>query len=277
MARSATLSGTVNWSDATPFNGFAVFLLVPPDGYSKMFLADNYPAVRIPLRIIVPVVNGQFNQNCKIWYNADLEPPNSKWVIYWLDFTGATIASPASMSDSFTVSTSTHTVTPPTLTAPTAEASLPPVDWDPTPTALANYFTGDVNAGDYQITNVKRIVVNEALISKGLNSVSQNSGLGYLDYSPSDDTTRIVSRGGDASTNGGFIVVSTRSDGTNQLTYLYFDSDGNAYIYIPSGSNLQIVGLETYANNAAAASGGVPVNGLYIASSGDPRPLCVRT
>jgi hypothetical protein len=281
MARSATLSGTVNWSDGTPFNGWALLLLVPPDGYSQMFLADIWPRVRLPLRLAVPITNGAFNQNCKVWYNADLEPPNSKWVIYWLDYTGTTIASPASMSDAFTVSTETHNVTPPTLTAPTAEASLPPADWDPTPVALANFFTGNVNAGGYDITNVGdmeclRIICSGSVVTKSVNPELLTFGAGFIDYDEANNETRLVSKGPTSSINGAFRILTNRLDGSGGRTSMSIDVSGNITLIVPSGASISFSGLGTYADNAAAASGGVPVGGLYIASSGDPRPICVR-
>lgn len=275
MARSAKLAGTINWSDGSPFNGWAVFLLVPPDGYSRMFLADVFPKVQIPLRIAVPVVNGVFNQNCRVWYNADLEPVNSKWVIYWLDFTGTTIASPATMSDAFSISTATHTVTPPTLTAPTTESVLPPIDWDPNPVALQNFFTSDTNGNNYALTNLGRLKTNGAISFSGTSSGVNLGPLAFLDYFPGG-TTRLVARGPDNSTNGSVQIITTRANGDEIRSIVNISQDGSVSLNIDIGASLSIGGLAQYANNAAAASGGVPVGGLYIASSGDPRQLCIR-
>jgi hypothetical protein len=121
---------------------------------------------------------------------------------------------------------------------------------------------------------------NGSLITTGI-TMNQLGALAFLDYF-TGGVTRLLARGPDASTDGSLSIITTRSDGSNVLTPISIDASGS--IFIASGNDLRmsavddvvITGLGTYADNAAAIAGGVPVGGLYIASSGDPRPVCIR-
>ena len=69
-----------------------------------------------------------------------------------------------------------------------------------------------------------------------------------------------------------------RIDGDTFITaYAEADSSGgiqNPRIDVPSGVGVRVNGLATYANNAAAISGGLAAGDLYR-TNGDPDPICV--
>lgn len=116
-------SVSVTWDDGSALTGFLLVGLVLPTGYQMAYYAATYPNVAIPTFLKVPINNGSFHAAESICYNADLEPPNSRYVAWYYDSTGQQIAGPTSL---FTVSTGT--CTPPSLTLPAPAVGLiPPV------------------------------------------------------------------------------------------------------------------------------------------------------
>lgn len=129
--RTATLSGTVNWSDGSAFTGYVYVGLALPvnsDGvWTKAYLKDqSYPPVRIPRWTTVCIEEGVFDPQTKLYFNADLTPPGTKYLAYWYDqanrriypATGATAAL-------FTIDATPFAITLPTLTLPTVASEVP--------------------------------------------------------------------------------------------------------------------------------------------------------
>lgn len=127
--RSAKLSGTITWSDGSNFNGFAVVALVFPtsggSAWPELVIEPGSPRQRIPVWSTIPIVNGVFNQSCGLWFNADINPPNTKYAIFYYDAANKLVASPSSDSDFFTVTADPTTPTTYTLTVPTAGTAVP--------------------------------------------------------------------------------------------------------------------------------------------------------
>ncbi len=125
----ATLTGSPVWDSGAPFDGWVRLALVLPtnsDGEwpSSVFSGQMGPQ-RLPIWIEVPIVQGVFNQQTKIWFNSSITPPNTKYVAYWYDRQNRRI-SPVGISPTpFTVSTASHAITLPTLAAPIASAVIP--------------------------------------------------------------------------------------------------------------------------------------------------------
>jgi hypothetical protein len=123
---TATLTGSPAWSNGSPFNGYVLLITVMPGATSfPHAYTTSGQKVRLPDRIKVPVVNGVFNQQTKIPYNAALEPPNTKYAAFWYDLRDVQQALPGSSADFFSVTTATHAITIPTLTAPSAGTTVP--------------------------------------------------------------------------------------------------------------------------------------------------------
>lgn len=120
-------ASTVQWSDGANFQGYVLFLLALPtfDGsaYTKAYLkGDNQQQVRIPIRLKWPIVDGALNSDLRIWRNASIAPPNSKWYDVWYDETRNQVATGSGL---ITISADPYTLTVPTLTATVATATTP--------------------------------------------------------------------------------------------------------------------------------------------------------
>jgi len=120
-------SVTVQWTDGTNFNGFLLAGIVPPsDGvtaWTSVSMGDNYPAATLPVWARIPIVDGKFNASSGLFFNSDITPPGSKYVIYYYDSTGRRIAGPsASISVTSDPIDSLPAVT---LTAPSTTGTAP--------------------------------------------------------------------------------------------------------------------------------------------------------
>jgi hypothetical protein len=77
------------------------------------------------LRSTIPVVDGVFNNSLGLWYNADINPPNSKYCVWYYDGTGRIVGQPTNSSDFFIVSTNPFSPVTYTLATPTASGLVP--------------------------------------------------------------------------------------------------------------------------------------------------------
>lgn len=130
--RTAQLTSAANiaWSNGSLFDGFAlVGLAVPvdPDNSNApwpqlMKGRGSFPFQRLPLWAKIPIIQGVFDSNSTLFFNADIDPPNTQYVAYFYDSANVRRGTSSGL---FTVSADPTTVTIPTLTAPTA-AGAPP-------------------------------------------------------------------------------------------------------------------------------------------------------
>lgn len=129
--RRASVTGTVAWDDATPFNGYALVLCVLPTytsstaspSYATAFMGDDFPQVRVPLKTRIPIINGEFADDAKLWFTADLTPPNTRYCTWYYDASGRLVnASPTAL---FQVTADPTTLTVPTLAVPVAPTGAP--------------------------------------------------------------------------------------------------------------------------------------------------------
>lgn len=96
-------SGQVfNWSNGSPFSGFALIGLVFPtftsgaDSYGEIDYGSLYPSLGLPRWQRVPILFGSINTSCGLFVNNDLTPPGSQYICYYYDSTGRQIAGPSS-------------------------------------------------------------------------------------------------------------------------------------------------------------------------------------
>lgn len=128
------LTGTITWSDSSLFNGYAVVGLVLPTSsgtaWPELTLEPGSPRQRLPLWSTIPIINGEFNQQIGLWYNEDIDPPNSKYAIYYYDsaLRDPAVGVPVDFNDFFTISAATTTPPTYTLTAPIAGTVVPTPD-----------------------------------------------------------------------------------------------------------------------------------------------------
>ncbi len=126
-----TTSSAAQWSNASNFDGYLLLGIGPPsnaDGvWTTVSIGSTFPAVRLPIWTKIPIKDGVINANTLVFYNADLEPPNCRYVAYWYDSNNRRISPVTGVDPTFfDVSTSPHTITVPTLTVPTAPTSTVP-------------------------------------------------------------------------------------------------------------------------------------------------------
>lgn len=124
-----TAVGTIYWSDGiTPFDGFMlVGIGYPVDSTSTNWPslnkgAGSQPRQRVPQWCKIPIVYGLFDQNSKLWYNSDLDPPNTLYYAYFYDYSNKQIAGPTA---GFQINSSSTTITVPVLPTPTFNPNPP--------------------------------------------------------------------------------------------------------------------------------------------------------
>lgn len=66
--------------------GWLIFVLALPGSLTKATLKGS--DMEIPQRVVIPVVNGTFDQYPGILYNASIEPPNTQYGVYFVSEDG---------------------------------------------------------------------------------------------------------------------------------------------------------------------------------------------
>ena len=121
-------TGTVLWSSGETFDGFILVGLALPTGsggaYTTVALDDASPPVRLPQWTYISITAGVINPYTKLYWSADIEPPNTKYAAYFYDATRTRIA-PTGAATLFQITQDPYVITVPTLTAPTATSIAP--------------------------------------------------------------------------------------------------------------------------------------------------------
>lgn len=161
-----TSAADIEWSSGDPFDGYAVFKLVPPTGSTYVVWEDS--GLRASSRYVVPVVAGELNGTVEVPYNAAFTPPNSQYRVFFFDKALNQISSGVGL---VTVSSDPYTVTVPTLTAPTAESSPPAYSYDPEVVEAMGGFTIENPSGTKDGSNtaftISRNATNVVIIHEG--------------------------------------------------------------------------------------------------------------
>lgn len=126
--RKGVPTGTITWSDGTPFDGVCwIGLKSLVNGsavaWPTISLGNRSTRRSVPVWAPIPVTEGAFGTDFGVYYNADLTPHNSQYIAYYYDSNGVQIAGP---STAFSVSTPTFTVPSLTLTVPSMGSNPTP-------------------------------------------------------------------------------------------------------------------------------------------------------
>lgn len=120
-------AGSVTWSDGSNFNGYALCGLKSMTGYTdtQFTLANTGLAKQLPRSNFTKllIVEGQYQQNAGLIYNADINPPGTYYVAWIYDNSGEQIAGPSS---AFQVTSNPFTMPSFTLTVPTVGSNPTP-------------------------------------------------------------------------------------------------------------------------------------------------------
>jgi hypothetical protein len=85
----------------------------------------SYPRQRLPLFCKIPIYYGNFDQNSRLWYSSDVEPPNTQYYGWIYDVNDNQIAP---LAAPFTISAPNTPITIPTLTPPVLQNTPPTPD-----------------------------------------------------------------------------------------------------------------------------------------------------
>ena len=121
-------SAPVTWSDGSLFSGYLLLgLALPTDSLGAQWAEVNlYGTSQIlPKWTVIPIVEGTVDSNTSIFPNTQLDPPRTKYAIYWYDNTWKLVYPfpSGTLPSLVTITGATYTITPPTLTAPTYATS----------------------------------------------------------------------------------------------------------------------------------------------------------
>lgn len=159
--------------------------LVPPDG--KDFVVWEDSGEKTTTRFVFPIVDGVISTVPKLPYTNSFTPPNAQYRAFWIDKALNEIAAGAGF---VTVSADPYTVTVPTLTAPSAEGTLPVLDTDSTPTPATGLYSivkEDITGTKDGANTAFTVSSNSSAILVFLNGQLLTEGTGY-----SKSTTNIT-------------------------------------------------------------------------------------
>ena len=121
-----TSASTVLWSGGEPFNGYVLLLMALPNYsgtvWTRVSLRDCKPKLRIPTRVKIPIREGVYDVDTRLWQTTSIIPPGVKYSSFFYDDTDRLIAVGP---DLFTVTVDPYVLAPPTLTDPTASVVSP--------------------------------------------------------------------------------------------------------------------------------------------------------
>jgi hypothetical protein len=119
-------AANVAWADGTLFQGYLLLVLGMPTrsavAYTEVYLqGTDIHKWRVPTRVKIPIVDGVLSTSVRVWQNLDMVPTETDYSAYWYDDSGKSIATDD--PSQFSITASSYTITPPTLSNNTAPAS----------------------------------------------------------------------------------------------------------------------------------------------------------
>ena len=123
--QKAELTGTISYSDGTKFNGWMLVGLVPPlrgsTAYSSFYKVYAQQRTKLPQWVSFQIKDGEFQSPAKLRFNTSISPPNTKYVSFFVDYEGNTLAT----GSLFTVTATPHAIVEPSFSLPTAGTTAP--------------------------------------------------------------------------------------------------------------------------------------------------------
>lgn len=131
--KTAQMAGNVTWSTGAPFDGYLLLVLVPPldnslNAWPTLQIGSGkYPPQRVPLRTIIPIVQGTYDPSTRVFFNSSIDPPGTQYAPYWFDNNKKQIPDTGGPPGfgMFFVSTDPCTLTPSQLPYPTLGTTPP--------------------------------------------------------------------------------------------------------------------------------------------------------
>jgi hypothetical protein len=116
----------VAWSDGRLFDGYILFIAAPPalgaGVYPQIALKGEQPKLRLPTHHQIWIKDGVVESIGRVTRTDWIQPTATKYCSFWYDVNDVLISTGASL---IAVAAAELTVTPPTLTAPTAAGACP--------------------------------------------------------------------------------------------------------------------------------------------------------
>lgn len=145
----------IYWDNGFPFSGFACIGIVPPTLISQLeYTVEGMsaPASSLPKTFsLIPIRDGVLDKDLGLYYNEDITPPNTQYVLYYADASKQIIAGPSAY---FTVDSPDVSLPPLNISTPT---ETPPAKFSGAlsflPTALSS-LSNNKKAKVYQIVVV---------------------------------------------------------------------------------------------------------------------------
>lgn len=120
-------SGLVRWSNGELFDGYLMIGIAPPVGLAdnKVQYFGSLSKQQLPQWCRIAIISGVIDNVSRVFQNASIDPPNSRYAIYWTDRAFNVLYTPVAL---VTIATDPYQITVPTLTAPTAPTIIPPLE-----------------------------------------------------------------------------------------------------------------------------------------------------
>ena len=134
-----TYGSTIEWVGGVPFNGYVLLLMAMPGAtaYNSIFLRDCQPKTEVPRRVKIAIREGVYDTSAKIWRTDSLVPSTVKYCTFFYDDADRLIVAGPGLQ---TVTSDPFTLTPPTLTDPTAAVACPTPEAVPDPATVIAYY-----------------------------------------------------------------------------------------------------------------------------------------
>lgn len=123
--QKAELTGTITYSDGTNFNGWMLVGLVPPlrgsTAYTSFYKVYSQQRTKLPQWVSFQIKDGEFQSPAKLRFNSSISPPSTKYVSFFVDYEGNTLAT----GSLFTVTATPHAIVEPSFAIPTPGTTAP--------------------------------------------------------------------------------------------------------------------------------------------------------
>lgn len=128
QARTTTVVTNPNpvlWNNNIPFDGYLWLGLSIPSGYDHPSLWNSERPQAIPQFTKIPIIGGTIDPGTQVFYNSDINPPNTLYYAYWFDRLDRLVAPPSGTAIGFTIGVNPYIISVPTLIP--AAVGQPPV------------------------------------------------------------------------------------------------------------------------------------------------------